>query len=390
MQKTEERLHNIGYFKNVNVYAVHSSDSSDLGPDFRDIHIEVEETSTGSLGFSFGFSSSESIFGGIDILERNFNYMGIPNIFSEGYQALRGAGEYAHLRADIGTKQRSYLASWTKPFFMDTQWTVGFDLSQTNNRAYSKDYDVNTFEFGIHGLYTVNQYVRVGTHYRLRDSDIAIKSLNPSKSLQDEVDHSGIVSAVSLSLTYDSTNNPIKPTNGFRSQFDAEYAGLGGDYFFLKFAYLNSYYYPLTKNSILKYRVDLQFIQPMGSTTAETLPIGERLVLGGETTVRGFRSYSIGPKYPNGDAHGGISSMLVSLEYLYSISKKVDLFTFLDGGNVSSKEYDVGNFYSSAGFGCRIEIFPHAPPIAIGMGFPFNAEDRSDVRKFFISLGARF
>lgn len=47
LKATQERLRNIGYFKNVNVYAVRAEDDQILGENYRDIYIEVEEAPTG-------------------------------------------------------------------------------------------------------------------------------------------------------------------------------------------------------------------------------------------------------------------------------------------------------------------------------------------------------
>src|SRR3984957_9876322 len=77
LQKTEEKLSNIGYFKNINVYAVKSEGACGLGDNYRDIHIEVEETNTGHFNTSFGFSSVEILFGSIGISEKNFNHKGL-------------------------------------------------------------------------------------------------------------------------------------------------------------------------------------------------------------------------------------------------------------------------------------------------------------------------
>ena len=92
LQKTEERLRNIGYFKCVNVYAVRSTeDPCSLGGNYRDVHIEIEETSTGNFSAFFGFSNIESIFGGIHITEKNFNYKGLGQVWRDGYRdAKRG------------------------------------------------------------------------------------------------------------------------------------------------------------------------------------------------------------------------------------------------------------------------------------------------------------
>lgn len=50
LKRTEERLTNVGYFSHVNVYAVKSEGPCSLGDNYRDVHIEVEETSTGHFG----------------------------------------------------------------------------------------------------------------------------------------------------------------------------------------------------------------------------------------------------------------------------------------------------------------------------------------------------
>jgi outer membrane protein insertion porin family len=83
LQLTEQRLKNIGYFKNVNVYAV-KSEGSGLGETYRDVHVEVEETITGNFSAGFGFSSVESLFGEFKITEKNFNYKGFKDLFCRG------------------------------------------------------------------------------------------------------------------------------------------------------------------------------------------------------------------------------------------------------------------------------------------------------------------
>ena len=56
------RLESMGYFKSVNVYAVKTPEDQELGENYRDVIIEVEETTTGSLSLFFGFSTIDDIF----------------------------------------------------------------------------------------------------------------------------------------------------------------------------------------------------------------------------------------------------------------------------------------------------------------------------------------
>jgi outer membrane protein insertion porin family len=77
LKATERKLQNIRYFKNVNVYSVRTQDDLMLGENYRDVYIEVDETTTGNISLFFGFSSGDSLFGGLDLAESNFNYLGI-------------------------------------------------------------------------------------------------------------------------------------------------------------------------------------------------------------------------------------------------------------------------------------------------------------------------
>lgn len=390
LQLTEEKLRNIGYFKNVNVYFVKSEGPYGLGGCYRDVHIEVEETSTGNFGAGFGFSSVESIFGEFRITEKNFNYQGFSHFWEDGYKALRGGGEYVHIGATIGAKSRRYALSWTKPFFNDTPWVVGFEIEQSNNRYVSKDYDIDSAGITIHGTRPVNQFINLGLHYRLRNTHIQINEGHPSTLLKEEARNSGLISAVGISLNYDSTNHPSEPTDGFKSRLEEEFAGVWGDHTYLSLAYLNSFYYPVSRRGTIRLRGDARFIVPMCRTEAHDIPIDERLFLGGDTTVRGYRSYKLGPKYPEGDPRGGMSLQFLSAEYDHKLSKRFSAFVFCDAGHLAFGLWDFGELRTSLGFGVRFKVFESGPPLNLGMGFPLNPRSRGDVKRFFFAVGGRF
>ncbi len=393
LKKTEEKLRNIGYFSTVNVYAVRGDDESCLGENYRDVHIEVDETSTGKFSAFFGFSNVENFFGGATISENNFNWRGLSRVWDEGYQALRGGGEYAYISTSIGAKSRKYSLSWTKPWFMDTPWVVGFDLDQTNIRYISSDYDINSWGINLHAEYRLNAFWRFGWHYRLRNAVVHVENDEEvnSAQLDKEAHNKALVSASGISFVFDSTDHPQRPREGFRSRILFEYAGLGGDATFFSTAYINTLYVPVTKKGCLKFRGDLKFLFPVFSSNYANMPIDERLFLGGDDTVRGFRPYALGPKFQNtNDPRGGLSMNLLSAEYVHKFFKRLDGFVFMDAGNLSKKEWDVGHLKASAGFGVRFSIFAGTPPVTVGMGFPFNPRHKSDVKRFFFSLGGNF
>src|SRR5262249_33604653 len=145
----------------------------------------------------------------------------------------------------VGLKSRKYVLSWAKPFFMDTPWTVGFDIERSNNRYISNDYEITSTALITHANYRYNDFVRFGWHYRLKNSDVDISRKHrhrkdkkkqekkvEEKGFRKGDDVDGLISATGISLTYDSTDHPVAPEYGFRSNIDLEIAGLGGDHSF--------------------------------------------------------------------------------------------------------------------------------------------------------------
>ncbi|MBN2480083.1 MAG: outer membrane protein assembly factor BamA [Parachlamydiales bacterium] len=403
LKATQARLENLGYFKAVNVYAVQASD--DLGCNYRDVHIEVEETSTGHLSFAAGYSSSENITGTIDLTENNFDHRGIFNVFKDGTSALRGGGEYLQLKASLGKRQQNAALTWMTPHFKDSLWRAGFEISGTSSSLQSKDYKVRTFGGSVYTAYPISTFWNVGTRYRLRNSDNIIKKKKikgkPKNEREEFIknaqkDNEGLISGLGLFLNYDSTDSSYKPHRGLKSNIEGEYVGIGGEYDFLKYSFTNSYYYPLWSKGTFKYRLDLKFIDARGKLTLATpkkVPLSERFFLGGETTVRGYKPYIIGPKMPGkpDDPFGGTSSTLLSIEYNQEIIRPlVDLFLFVDSGSVKFDEFKIGTLRTSVGAGLRLEIMNRVP-ITVGWGYPINPKKRStDSQSVFFYMGGQF
>jgi outer membrane protein insertion porin family len=389
LMATQARLTNMGYFKNVNVYAVRSTDDLGLGENYRDVYIEVEETSTGNISLFLGISSLEDIYGGLDLTENNFNYKGLFSIFTQGLSALRGGGEYAHAKVNIGAKQSTYVVSWLTPYLRDTLWRLGFEADLTHSHLVAKDYRTKTYGFSVFASYPITNYWTYGIKYRCKESKTHVKA-SAGAEADKQNDNHGLISGVSNTVNYDSTDNSYKAHKGIRSALEAEFVGIGGNYLFLKFNYLNTLYQPLWSKGTMKYKADFRFIEPMGHTSTDEVPLSERFFLGGETTVRGYKPFIIGPRYAKtNDPQGGISAALLSIEYSQSFHRMIDGFVFADAGSVSQKRFTIPTLRASCGVGLRLEVMNRIP-LMVGVGFPINPEHRSDVHKFFFSMGGQF
>lgn len=409
LRATQQRLEAIGYFKSVNVYAVRTAEDDDLGSTYRDVYIEVEETTTGNVSLFMGFSSMDDVFGGLDLTERNFNLRGLGKALGGQISQLRGGGEFFHVRGTVGKKQNNILVSWMNPYVNDTLWRLGVELSRTFSEL-QKNVVVVTYGGSVYTNYPLTNYWTVGMRQRVRhskdnlsihpvdDSLIAQQSVNEVKRLLNQ---DGLISAFSGNLSYDSTDNAFKPHRGWRSYFETEIAGIGGKYNFFKLSYVNSIYFPVWRKGTLKFRGDFKYIVPFGKTKKNGVPYSERFFLGGETTVRGYKPFLLGPVVelansagqlqPTDTPFGGLSSALVSLEYNQEIFRMLDIFAFVDVGSVTFGEFDIEKIRPTTGLGVRIDI-GNRTPIVVGWGIPLVKKDRHDGKwqKVFFSMGGQF
>jgi outer membrane protein insertion porin family len=409
LKATQQRLEGIGYFKSVNVYAVRTAEDDDMGSTYRDVYIEVEETTTGNISLFMGFSSMDSVFGGVDLTERNFNIRGIGKALTGRLSALRGNGEFFHVRGTIGKKEKNILVSWMNPYVYDTLWRLGVEITTTFSTL-QNNVTVITYGGSVYTNYPLTNYWTAGMRQRLRhskdhlhldpidDSPIAIAS---AKAMTELLDQDGLISAFSGNLNYDSTDNAYKPHRGWRSYFETEVAGLGGKYDFFKFSYLNSIYFHLWRRGTLKLRGDFKYIVPFGKTKKTAVPYSERFFLGGETTVRGYKPFILGPVVellnsqgqpePTDTPYGGLSSSLLSLEYNHELFRMLDVFAFFDVGSVTFGEFDINQIRPTTGVGVRLDI-GNRTPIMVGYGIPLVKKDRNSEKwqKVFFSMGGQF
>ena len=408
LKATQQRLEAVGYFKSVNVYAVRTPDDAALGENYRDVYIEVEETSTGNVSLFMGFSSMDDVFGGLDITERNFHIAHIGKAVRGNLSALRGGGEYFHVRGTAGKKQNNILVSWMNPYVNDSLWRLGVELSQTYSKL-QKDVKVITYGGSVTASYPLSNFWTVGMRQRLRhshdnlsidpydDSALARQSVN---NVKEQLDQQGLISAFSGNISYDSVDSAYKPHRGWRSYFESEIAGIGGSYQFGKFQYLNSIYFPLWSKGTLKLRGDFKFLARIGKTGKQEVPYSERFFLGGDRDIRGYKPFLVGPvvQIQGGNGHyhdtdtpyGGLTSGLLSLEYNQEIFRMLDLFVFWDCGAVSFNQFDYTKPRMTIGGGARFDI-GNRTPIMIGYGYLLNRYDRKNkAQPFFFSMGGTF
>jgi outer membrane protein insertion porin family len=161
--------------------------------------------------------------------------------------------------------------------------------------------------------------------------------LAASPALRDSllIDQNGrrLVSKISPSWIFNTVNQPIFPSDGTRYTMAMDIAGLGGNTDYFQVRGEGIWYHEFNRRLSLGLRAEAQYIRPYGRTT--TLPIFEKLFLGGEYTIRGFDIRSVAPRDANsGLLTGGNKTMVFNAEYYINVVGPVRLLFFYDAGQV--------------------------------------------------------
>jgi len=332
LRRSNERLDKLEYFEKVDIETVPTDNPGEV-----DIKVKVKDKNTGSISVGAGYSTSDSVFFGGSIEEKN--------LFGKGYNA-KFQGMFS------GKSSRGIL-SFTNPRFYDSKLAVGADLYQVY-RAYD-DFRKTTTGGKVRFAYPLGEYTVLSWDYRL--DHYHIYHTNPFASsviLQSRGWH--WASSVYGEIDRDTVNSATRPTKGTKNTLSLEYAGgvVGGDDAFVKPMYTSNFFYPLPWDMVFHWRGQAGVVYP---NSGGDIPVYERFYLGGINNVRGYELDKISPRDRwTRERIGGKAEAFTNVEGIFPISKSNGLFgvAFFDAGNSWRDYTDVSfDFYRSIGAGVR-------------------------------------
>jgi len=305
------RLRGLGFFEDVNFEMRSTQDPSQL-----DLDVSVVERPTGSFSFGAGYSSQDNL-----VLTAGLSQ---ANLFGRGYAV--------NLSADIGGQTNRFYLSFSEPYFLDTDFSVGLTLFLTD-----VDFeDFNQRQAGIdlklgHALSEDNR-TWLSLRYSLANRRVRrdIESVGAATILREIQQGGETTSLIGLLVSRDTRNDRFQPTSGVVWHAVLDYAGLGGFTNFLRVEGRFATYFGapswLLKNSTfvlstrIGYALPLNDISDFASVTPGNgcienecgfnikpldqidtdlrLPLTERYFLGGigGFQLRGFKARSLGPR----------------------------------------------------------------------------------------------
>ncbi len=395
VELTKRRLAESQLFENARVTVL-----GDKQDDVRDVLIEVEEGTTGNVGFGVAIGSDAGIFGGINVVQKNFDITDFPESFGElmSGKAFKGGGQHFTLNLQPGKDYSRFSVGFREPYLLGNDVVFGTDLSyQTRLREeWDEVRTLGQLSFGrrFGDVWSVNT--------TLRTEKVDIKDLTGAVPADVRRLHdAGLedLTSVGVSINRNTTNSRVYPTKGSNITLGlTETGALGGDFHFTTLTGKYRKYWTvgedfLGRESVFRFRGDINYILPYGDYGTNA-PFYERFYAGGHTTIRGFEFRGVGPRQGSGSSNGSPVGndfmMLAGIEYEFPVySEIVRWVVFADTGTVDSTP-TYHSMRASVGTGIRLQIPFLGAPFALDYAIPMLKEDNDDTKSISFSLALPF
>jgi outer membrane protein insertion porin family len=354
------KLGQLGYFK--------ITDNPDLhvNPDTKTVDITVKGNEEGKndVQFGGGYSEGGGFFAQAQFSTRNF----------------LGEGESFGLSYQRGVRTNLFSISYADPWFMDTPNSLGvsvYNREQTLPAAFGYEQigKGGTIAYGYRlrrfdSLSLVYGYDR--SRYLYATQELPDPNGNIPESIVSTI--RSTTSSIFPSYHYDSRDNPYDTTRGSRLTLGVSYSGgpLGGTIELFKPTANVTRFFRISRRASFSVNAEAGFIKTLRNDCAHTydelsttvpelcVPTGERFLVGGEFSVRGFEYGTLGP-YENHPTlglrpAGGYSYQVYNFEYITKINDPLRFVLFADAGRAYGykEAIDFGKLRYSLGAEIRI------------------------------------
>ena len=384
----EERLANLGFF-DVNreqgvrpTITVVDTDN----PNYKDVIVQVKETTTGSFMLGVSVNSDAGLAGNIALNERNFDIFRFPRSLDDllSGDAFRGGGQEFRIEAMPGTELQRYVVSWREPSLFDSPY--GLAVSGYYFTRFFLEYNEERVGLRTSVSRQLNRIWNVSETFRLEGVNIFGTSPFATPAITNNAGWSTLAGFRS-DVVRDTRDSYLRPTKG--SMLDLSFEQVTGTYTYpLSSVEFSKFWTTWSRRDgsgkhVLSFRTQAQF-------AGDDTPVYERYYGGGYRSLRGFEFRGVGP-FENGLNVGGQFSWLNTVEYQIPVlaNDKFFLVAFCDSGTVERK-FEINDYRVSAGIGMRIITPLTGPvPIALDFGFPIvrNPNDRKQILAFYVGFG---
>ena len=338
----------------------------------------MAEKATGSVQVGAGFSSIDSLVGFFNITESDFDIM-------DWKHGLRGGGERFNVNVQYGTLRKDASVSWTNPYLFGKKLSFGVDVFYHDLNYLSTYYDQQMYGVTFTLRKPLGEHSYAELAYTPQQVKIKITDDTASQTLRNEVG-SFFENKVDLSFVNDTRDNVFLTRSGHKISVGGDL--VAGDVSVYGLHAQGSQYFALPFDMILSFDGALNTVK---ATSGGSVPIFERLFLGGANDLRGFKYRFVGPKDTQDEPMGGTTSIYGSAEITFPIIEKVRGAFFYDFGRVTGGPGTLGGGWNSDfGLGIRLYMLPTGP-IKLDFGIPIQADSYNNSGGHFnFNIGYKF
>ncbi len=376
IKKSKQRVDKLNFFEEVNVETPPVQGTNDQ----MDVNVSVIEKSTGSISVGAGFSDAEGVSLSAGISQAN----------------LFGSGNHISTQINTSKVNQVYSLSYTNPYFTDEGVSRGFDVYKRNTDSRStavSEYSSRTWGGGVRFGVPIGEDESISYGLAVEQTDISLTALSTARLTRyvNDFGASNTNLIGTIGWGRDSRDSAIYTTEGTVQNAFAEIALPVFDMRYYKLNYGHQWYHPVSSNLTLLLNGEAGIA---GGYGGKPMPFFKNFYAGGTGSVRGYDSYSLGPRDLNNQALGGTKRVVGNAELLMPVpgvkAKSVRLSGFVDAGAV----YGPGDLPGSAGMrystGAAFTWMSPVGPIKFSYAIPLNKQPEDKLQKFQFSLGSMF
>jgi len=373
VKRSKERVNRLGYFDEVNMETPAVGGSGDAV----DLDLAVKERPTGQFSIGLGYSDVEGLLFTSSIRQQN----------------LFGTGQKVSLKADLGGVNQIFNASITEPYFTVNGTSLGADVFYTKRDTerldlfrYSQDRAGGAVRMG----FPLSEYWRDSLRLAFEETDTKSGTLDLNGA---ESEFLGVQKHLKLrnTISYDSRDSTIFPRSGQHHQLRTEAALPGGDTRYFEVGLDSKLFVPMFDASAWTLGMDVARLE---GYSGEAVPFYERFYLGGARSVRGFQTYTLGPRDADGDPVGGVTKVQANTELVFPLPGQaagsgLRWALFGDTGWVygPGEAIVADKLRASVGFGFR--WFSPMGPLRFDYAFPVVSEPEDETQRFQFTIGTQ-
>lgn len=389
IETSKGRIEQTGYFKSVDVETVPVPGTDDQV----DLNYVLEEQNSGSLTAGIGFSRTSGLILNLGVQQDNF----------------LGSGKRVGVRVEKSDTRKELSFNYLDPYYTVDGVSRGFGVfyrerNFTNNNLsnYLTDELGATVNFG----YPIDDFQRVNFGLGIEQVKLKTNGTNTAQEVFDFIAKEGSTFnnlVTTLRWTENKLNRRVLPTRGTYQLAELQLAIPGSDLSYHRERYEFRWYKPLDKveDWVVSTRARLGY---GGSLGDNDYPFYRNFFSGGLSSVRGFKTNTLGPRDSKNKAFGGNVQTDASVELIVPApfikdSSSIRTLAFFDIGNVFQTDCPAGNTNCQTGIkfdelrysvGVGFSWITPIGPLSFALAQPLNSKSGDDEQTFEFALGRSF